>query len=315
MGTKKTPLVETLGFQANSTTTKKLPQSGFDCQYELLFTLGYDSSTDYSAAEDAFARIVKGVAIKDGEGKTWLSYGDGRQLYYKNFLMRQGNVRMDTPETNVSGQTAKMLLILHPGLKPLTTFDKSCGVPTRGLTDPSIEVTWGSHTDTESAGTLTINSLDVSITPATYLPGQIPSGADTFVYNARHLSSKPGGETYSNLSWEVELPTGNMVKASYIIVLDSAGDRSNTAVSEVGFKRITENMIPYKAAWSDMQDRLQTILGLSSVPNGVGMINWTEEVEHPMLNLTDRMRGEDKLCFTTAETGITILVFQQAYAG
>lgn len=318
MTTKRTPLVETLDYAANATRTLALERVGLITDLELRVVFQTDKTDTPTIKEDALARIIKGISIKDGQGHTWWACGDGRQLHWLNYLQYQGQVRMDSPSVSQTDYISEALWHIHFGVNPKNPFDPSAGIPAVELGQLALEISWGSATDI-AASNLSIDSGTVYVTPATILSGP--------QYNAARRNL-----LLPNVRWEKydiaaavgalgvtrELPAGTMLRKTLIMVVDGDDTRMVTGtdedVTEVGYIKALENTIPWKANFTALEGDLQSRLGLASKPVGVVMVDWGEIVGGAALDLRGRLPGYDYLGFTTVDTGGDIWLLHLAYS-
>ena len=317
MTTKRTPLVETLDYAASQTKSLALERVGLITDLELRMRFQTDTSDTPTIKEDALARIIKGIAIRDGQGHTWWACGDGRQLHWLNSLQFGGQVLMDTPPTSGTDNISEALWHIHFGVNPKNPFDPSSGIPALELGQLALEITWGSATDL-AAASLTIDSGVVYVTPATILAGP--------QYNA----IRPG-ILLPNVRWEKydiaaaigelgvqrALPAATLLRKTLVIVTDADDTRMVTPtdqdVTEVGYFKALENTTPWRQNWIALEGDLQSRLGLAAKPVGVGMVNWGNIVGDAALDLRGRLPGYDYIGFTTVDTGGDIWLLHLAY--
>ena len=319
MTTKRTPLVETLDYAASQTKSLALERVGLITDLELRMRFQTDTSDTPTIKEDALARIIKGIAIRDGQGHTWWACGDGRQLHWLNYLQFGGQVRMDAiSDADGSDKIAEALWHIHFGINPKNPFDPTSGIPAIELGQLALEITWGAATDFAASG-VTIDSGVVTVTPATILAGP--------EYNAVRA-----GILLPNVRWEKydiaaaigelglrrELPAGTMLRKTLVIVVDGDNTRmvtpTDSDVTEVGYIKALENTVPWKRNWIALEGDLQSRLGLAAYPVGVGMVNWGNIVADAALDLRGRLPGNDYIGFTTVDTGGDIWLLHLAYS-
>ncbi|MBA7597130.1 hypothetical protein ES703_04125 [subsurface metagenome] len=319
MTTKQTPLVETLDYAANATRSLALERVGLITDLELRVRFQYDVATAADVTEDSLAQIIKGMAIRDGQGHTWWACGDGRQLHWLDYLQYQGQVRMDEiSDEDGTDKIAEALWHIHFGVNPLNPFDPSAGIPAVELGQLALEISWGAATDLAASG-VTIDSGVVTVTPATILAGP--------QYNAVRrniLLPNVRWEKYDiaaaigELGVQRALPAGTMLRKTLVMVVDADDTRMVTPtdqdVTEVGYIKALENTIPWKANWIALEGDMQSRLGLAAKPVGVAIINWGNIVGDAALDLRGRLPGYDYLGFTTIDTGGDIWLLHQAYS-
>jgi len=314
MTTKQVPLVETLAFAANATRTLPLEKVGLITDLMLRVRFQYDNSSG-APNEDALARIIKGIAIRDGQGHSWWACGDGRQLHWLNFLQFQGQVRMDVLGSGaVSNQIAEALWRIHFGVNPLNLFDPSSGIPAAELGSLALEITWGSAA-VDFGSTISIDSGTVTVTPATILAGPQYNAVrrDLLLPNYR-WEKYDIPSVLGELGLQRELPAGNILRGTAILVVDTSDDRSDVEISEVGYRKVLENTVPWRENWNTLLGYTQARFGLPALPSGIAMVNWGQIIGEPALDLRRRLPGQDVLGFTSLLATGDIWLLHQAYA-
>lgn len=317
MTTKQTPLVETLDYAENATRSLALERVGLITDLELRVKFQTDKTDTPTIKEDALARIIKGIAIRDGQGHTWWACGDGRQLHWLNYLQFNGQVRMDTPSTTETDYVSEALWHIHFGVNPLNPFDPSAGIPAVELGQLALEISWGAATDIAAAD-LTIDSGTVYVTPATILSGpQYNAVRKNVLLPSVRWEKYDIAAAIGNLGVLRELPAGTMLRKTLVMVMDGDDTRMVTPtdadVTEVGYIKALENTIPWKANWIALEGDMQSRLGLAAKPVGVAMVNWGNIVGDAALDLRGRLPGYDYLGFTTVDTGGDIWLLHLAY--
>lgn len=315
MATKRVPLVETLDYAANAPRQLALERVGLITHLDLRLRMQYDTLTSPAPAEDAIARLIKGLTIRDGQGHTWEAIGDGRQLYWKNYFQYQGQVRMDVLSTtaNQANLIAEALFQLHFGTNPLSAFDTTSGIPAVELGQLALEITWGAASD---LGTdYSIDFASIYVTPATILAGEQYN-------NIRPNSLLPNNRwekldvaaVMGEIGLRRELPTGSILRKTNLLVVNSANNRSNANVTEVGYIKALENIVSFRESWETLRGRAQAKYGLPALPTGVSQVDWSEVAGDVALDLRGRLPGYDLIGFTTGVTGGDIWILHTAYS-
>jgi len=315
MATKRVPLVETLDYAANAPRTLALERVGLITHLDLRFRMQYDTAAAPAPAEDAFARIIKGLAIRDGQGHTWDAIGDGRQLYWKNYFQYQGQVRMDALSTTASQADliAEMLLQIHFGVNPLNAFDPTSGIPAAELGQLALEITWGAASD---LGTdYSIDSITTRVTPATILVGDQYNKVRPNILRPNNRWEKVDvAAVIGEIGLRRELPAGSILRKTNLLVVASNNNRSNADVTEVGYIQALENVISFRENWETLRARAQAKYGLPALPTGVAQLDWGEIAGDVALDLRGRLPGLDLIGFTTGVTGGDIWILHTAYS-
>jgi hypothetical protein len=315
--TKQAPLVETLDYAASQTRSIALERVGLITDIELRMRFQTDCTDTPTIKEDALARIIKGMAIKDGQGHTWWACGDGRQLHWLNYLQFQGQVRMDTPPTSGTNNISEALWHIHFGTNPLNPYDPTAGIPALELQQLALEIAWGSATDLAAAN-LTIDSGTVYVTPSTILGGpEYNTIRPAILLPMVRFQKYDIASALGELGVQLTLPAGSMLRKTLVIVTDADDTRmvtpTDSDVTEVGYIKALENTIPWKRNWIALEGDMQSRLGLAAKPVGVAMVNWGNIVGDAALDLRGRLPGNDYIAFSTVDTGGDIWLLHLAY--
>ncbi len=318
MTTKQVALVETLDYAASATRSLALERVGLITDLELRVVFQTDCTNTPTILEDALARIIKGIAIRDGQGHTWWACGDGRQLHWLNYLQYQGQVRMDTPPTSGTDNISEALWHIHFGVNPLNPVDPSAGIPAIELGQLALEITWGAATDFAAAN-LSIDSGTVYVTLATILAGpQYNAVRGQILLPSVRWEKYDIAAAVGELGVRRELPVGTMLRNTLVIVTDADDTRMVTPtdadVTEVGFYKALENTVPWRRNWIALEGDMQARYRLAAKPVGVALVNWGNIVGDAALDLRARLPGNDYLGFTTVDTGGDIWLLHQAYS-
>ena len=324
MPTKRTPIVETLPYAAGQTRALALPRIGSIHHLDLRLQLQYDVTTaDPGYNQDFIAKLIAGLAIKDGQGRTWWACGDGRQLYWWNYLLTQGMARMDAMSVSVANdQLAEALFQIHFGHTPRNPFDPSAGIPAKELASLSLEITWR---DAENLVTTPANfnmdAMTVTVTPAELTEREYEVARRTMLLPNVRFERYPIAAAQGEVAVHRELPAGSVLGKTALLVLDAddtrmdwiAGDRD---VTEVGYIKVPENTTPFREAWQTLRGRNMANLGLPAMTNweGVAMVDWGEIAGDIALDLQRRGGGSDVIGFSTVDTGGSIYLLHIAYA-
>lgn len=315
VATKQVPLVSTIDYAPSATRSISLERVGVITDLVLRVRVQYDTAAGATALEDALARIIKGIAIRDGQGHSWWACGDGRQLHWLNYMQYQGQVRMDAVTTAVgTDKVAEALWRIHFGVNPLNAFDPSAGIPADELAQLSLEVTWGTAAD---FGTnQTIDSGTVYVTPSVILADGSPGYA---AVKAGMLRPSVRWEKYDisavvgELGIRRELPVATMLHKTALLIVDASDNRSNDEVGEVGFYRALENTTPWRMDWTSLTGYTQARYGLPALPTGIAMVQWGQIAGNAALDLRGRSTGYDYLAFSSLTSTGDIWLLHLAY--
>jgi len=307
------PLDEKIEFSAGSSDSIDLPQSGYITQIDLLYRLQVDTAGTVSANEDGMFRLIKGITVSAGGNIRFFDLTDGRQLYWLNYIKQEGQVSADSLTTtpNQTDQDHYALLSIHFGLDWLNPYDKGVVVPAVRLDNPILRVTWGTESDLGTGYTIDTSNtyIEVTIYELALEPGESegdrwPRGLVSPRVEPRTLSIT---ETASNLSLEHNVPTGDVLYETLMIVKDSSGDRSDTDVTRVGVKFPKQRRTPWERSWTQIKSATRARYRLPSDVTGVTLLPW-EEVTRRAIGIDLKMAqiGDVRLGFNTSTTGGSI---------
>jgi len=324
MPTKQTPLVETLPYAAGQTRTLALPRSGSIHHLDLRLQIQYDvTNGDPGYDQDFLAKLIAGLAIRDGQGHTWWSCGDGRQLYWWDYLLYRGMVRMDAMSVAVANDNlAEAFFPIHFGVNPLNSFDPTAGIPALELGQLALEVTWrDAETLVTTAANFAVDAATITVTPAELTGPEYQAVRRSMLRPMVRWERYDIAAAQGELGIHRELPAGNILRQTALLVLDADGTRmdyiaGDRDVTEVGLVKVLENTVPFREAWQTLRGRNQGRYGLPAMTGweGVAMLNWGQVAGDVAMDLRARLPGQDVIGFTTVDTGGDIYLLHLAYA-
>lgn len=296
--TQKIPVKE------GQSVSYRLPTRGYVTRYELLLRLNVSTgSGGGTPKEDALFRFIKSLRIEYPGGKIYYGVPDGRLIKYKNILDFGGRIREDPLPTSADTTIdvyAKM--ILNWGFEPTDAFDASVVIPAGELSDLYLTISFGTSADLGSG--YTINEGDITVT-ARYISGDkdliFPEGYNIPVCTPIELDIN---EVKSDLQIRDDLPVGNVLRESLILVVDNNDNRSNQEVSEVGLIIPAERKIPYRINWITLNSQIRHDYGLDKEIPGIGVIDYEDVSGLPLgLDMTEESPGSWQLGFSSLRTG------------
>ena len=295
-----------LSYEANEVKSIDLPTRGYVTRYECLLKLNVSTGTGGGTPnEDAIFRLIKALRIEYPGGRVYYGVPDGRLIKYKNVLDFKGLLREDDLPTAASvTQDVYAKFILNWGFEPLDPFDPTVVIPAEELSDLKMSVLWGSDSDLGDG--YTINSGEIEITARYISPTEpieqiFPLGYNIPVWTPVELDIDA---VKSELGLRDDLPVGNVLRETLILVLDSSDNRSNSDVSEVGIVKPKERKTPFRASWLAFNTATRHDYGLPSEITGLGCLDYEDISGIPAgLDLSIEEIGTWKIGFTTTTTG------------
>ena len=293
-----------INIKEGDTVTYKLPTRGYVTRYELLMRLNVSTGTDGGVPrEDALFRFIKSLRIEYPGGKIYYGVPDGRLIKFKNILDFGGRIREDPLPTSANvTQDVYVKMILNWGFEPTDSFDPSVVIPAAELSDLYLTITFGTAADLGSG--YTINGGDITVT-ARYISGDkdliFPEDCNIPISTPVELDIN---EVKGDLQIRDDLPVGNVLRETLILIVDNNDNRSNYEISEVGLIIPAERKIPYRIEWNTLNTQLRHDYGLEFEIHGLGTIDYEDISGLPLgLDMTEEQVGSWKIGFSSVRSG------------
>lgn len=307
------PMTDTIGWTASTKEGVGLPEEGYITHIDCFFTLNITGGSTPSANEDGWWRMFTAATIKASGAKTYFDITDGRQWYYWMYHPYKSRIDADTlPAATAGAANFYTVLPIHWGLNVYDKFDRTVVVPGVELSNLRFDVTWGAAT---AGGTdITVNSgnIKVILYELVLEAGDLKSD----VWRKGLLSPRMEADvetpssTFSNFSFKKDMPTGDVLYSTLMMILDSSGDRSRTYVTEYRLEFPKARMFPIEHNWRAQEFIAYRDFDLSARSTGVLLFPWGEATgDIAGLDLSAAMKGDVKLGFTveTADGPIHLL--------
>ena len=310
------PVPEKIDFEANKYKELDLPTDGFITEIILKVKINVTTSADGATPnEDALARLIKRVEVRSGE-TSFYTAPDGRFLKWVNYY-EFGDVAEDSLPTAADvTQDVKATYVIHLGFESSDKFDPTVVIPAEVLSSLKIQVLWGSASDLGTGYTINSGEIEVILHRLVLEKNEVPEDIFPrgYVEPRFNVADQPINATYSDLGLQVNAPIGNVIRRTWLMVVDNSDNRTNTDVSEVGVKDETRNVYLLKNSLDAIRytDKLQ--YRLSQIVDGFAVIDAEDLSGLPIGFDTseDYKPGDLKVGFTTTTTGGRIkLIFEQ----
>jgi len=264
-------------FVASTATRVDLPRSGFITHIDHLLSLNNTAAAGATALEDALFRIIRATNIRAAGSKTFFSHTDGRLWHYWNMHRYLGQIHVDTVNTAMV-------------------------IPARDLQNLVEEVTWGTAADIGANQTVDALTLTLTINEVALEPGEITTSFWPAGFLLPRFESRAGRAiaVQSNLGFEDDVPVGDTLFHSLVMILAAAGTKSDADVSEIGVKFPKVREIPMQIQWHTMVKQARALFSLPATQTGVVLVPWERVSRDPFgLDLKLAQAGDVKLAFTT----------------
>lgn len=305
-------------YAANTTTRVEIPRNGYIAHIEAKLESSITGATTVSANEDALLRLIGSAKITGSGGKNYFDISDTRQWYYWSFLKYRGQCRLDAMPGVSTTSTVYADLPLHWGLDPYNPLDKSIVLPARDEASLTSEISWNAATNLGTGFTVNSAELKFSITEFVLEQGETKEnlfrgGLLRPRFEPRQVSIS---SVQANLGLEDNLPVGDTVYESLIMVLDSSGNRNdNTNVTSFGVKFPRMRETPLQDDWEIVNLKTRRHFQLPANLTGITMVRYSDLTGRPEgLDLADAQVGDVKLGFTTGVASGTIHVLHYAFS-
>lgn len=286
---------------SGATTNVDLPRSGFITHIDHLLRADITAAGGATALEDGLSRILHAYRISAAGSKNFFSITDGRQWFWWMFHRYLGQLHVDAVPTVGANNIVRMYLPLHLGFDPLNIFDGKVVIPARDLQNLTTQAVWGPQTDigaaqTINALTLTLNINEVALEPGENVAQFFPAG---FLLPRFQVANDPL-TVQANLGFNDNVPVGDTLYQSTLLVIAAAGTKSDADASEIGVKFPKVRETPMQIDWHTFVKQQRAIMSLPATQVGVGLFLWERISRSPFgLDLKLAQAGDVQLALTT----------------
>lgn len=282
------PLTDVIDFAASSTKSIDIPKSGYITELNLLFTIRVTAAGSVTANADPIARLINAARLTASGAKNYFDISDGRQWYYWQFFNYEGQISGTSLPTVSTSDDVTLALKIHWGLDPYVDTDRTIILPSPELQNIKFEIDWGAASDLGTGYTIDASNskAQISVTELALEAGELRESVwQTLLsprFEARELAIT---STASNLGKTDDVPVGDILYQTTTLILNSAGNRTDANVTEIGVKYPKERRTPFKRLTGDMKAYCRTHFKTTSDIVGAHMIPWS--------TLTDKEKGID----------------------
>jgi len=311
------PMVDTIPWTASTKAGVDLPEAGYITHIDALFTLNISGGTSATEVEDGWARVFTDATIKASGAKVFFDVTDGRQwLYWMHHPYKSRIDLSDVPGAGDGAANYYMVLPIHWGLNPYDKFDRTVVIPAVELTNLRMDMTWGAATTViDSDSTIGSGNCKLNVYELVLEAGDLKSE----IWKKGLLSPRMEADvetitsTKANFSFKKDMPVGDNLYQTVLMMLDSSGDRSRTYCTEFRLEFPKSRLYPIEWNW-----RLAEFVGyrdfdLDSRLTGALLFPWGEVTGKVSgLDLSAAMKGDVKVGFTIATADGTLHLLHYA---
>ena len=290
-------LGDTLDYTSGALVNIDLPKNGYitrlDCQLESSITPG----ATVDAHEDALARLIASARVH-AAGETYFDVGDGRDWWYWTYFRHRGQISSTTlPSAGGSATTCRTLFEIHLGFEPQRTpnayltpdgrlmrtflggrFDTTVVIPTVRLSNPKLEVRWGTNSSLGTGFTVGTTKITVTVheivlegdeTEDRIWPGGL-------LVPRVESTSEPLDTAHTNRSLRHDVPTQLVLYQTLAYWLNGSDVRSDSIVSEMSVEFPPQRETPVDLDWPEARLINRKDTETPADKTGLYLLNWAE---------------------------------------
>ena len=288
-------LTDDLDYASGATVNVDLPKSGYITQIDCLLESSITPGATVSAHEDALARLIASARVH-AAGETYFDIGDGRDWWFWTYYRHRGCIESTTLPTAGAGATVcRTLFEIHLGFEPQRTpnayltadgrlmrtflggpFDTTVAIPAIRLSNPKLEVKWGTaaslgtgFTVGTTTMTLTIHEIvlegdekESRIWPGGLLVPRVES------------TNEPLSSGHTNKSLRHDVPTQLVLYQTLAYALDGSDLRSDTIVSEFSVEFPPQRQTPLDLDWYEAKSENRKRTETPADKSGLYFLEW-----------------------------------------
>jgi len=220
-------LSDSIDYAANTTKTVDLPKHGYITQIDCVLQAKITASNTVSANTDALQRLVSSARVT-AAGDTYFNVSDGRLWWYWTYFRHRGAITLDSLPSAGSTATVRTVFEIHLGYYPSVPFDPTVVIPTVRLSNPQLEIKWGSASSLGTGYTVDTSDTKMYIKVGVIL---VPERETTLDYDEHWYDARIANRKRTEVPSDV---AGIYLLEWPLISGDEAGfDLSDRAVGDV----------------------------------------------------------------------------------
>lgn len=270
----------------NARTDIELTATSDVAEMLLQFKFAVTAGAAAAPAIDGLQKLIKSISVKDDQGRTLVSIIDSRTIVQYNCLQIPNAVKCDVLPTAPGVYDLQVDMILHASRNGAEAFDIKSIFNGADVKLLMLEITLGTATDLGTGYTLGAISVEPTLASIQY-SSQVVDRSRLFADRTHNKPSVANivtekrvfAGTTANLGEEIVVPVSRIYHKSMLMVLNAAGERSDSVVSRIaiGFPG-SMNKKAWNVSWNAHKGILRR-----NYPNrsgsdlvGIAMIDWSE---------------------------------------
>lgn len=263
-------LADELTYSSGALTNVDLPKNGYITRLDCMLEASVTPGATVEAHEDALARLIASARVH-AAGETYFDIGDGRDWWYWTYFRHRGAITSDSlPAAGGAATTVRTMFEIHLGFEPQRTpnayltpdgrlmrtflggpFDTTVVIPTIRLSNPKLEVRWGTNASLGTGFTLGTTTMSITVheivlegdeTEARIWPGGL-------LVPRVESTSEPLSTGHTNKSLRHDVPTQLVLYQTLGMILNGSDVRSDSIVSEFSVEFPPQRQTPVDYDW------------------------------------------------------------------
>lgn len=311
------PMVDAITWAASTTNNVTIPDEGYITHLDAYFTLSIPGGTTCTAVQDGWARVFSSATIKAAGAKVYFDVTDGRQwLWWMHHIYKSRIDLTDLPTAGAAETNYYTVLPIHWGLNPYDKFDRSVVIPAVELTNLKMEMAWGAASglidsdSTVGSGNCKLVLYEIVLEKGDLVSEVWPKGmlSPRMEADVDTITSKK-----SNFSLKKDMPVGDNLYQTTLMMLDSSGNRSRSYCNEFRLEFPKARMYPIEYTWRPQEFIAYRDFDLASRLTGALLFPWGDVTGRVSgLDLSAAMKGDAKMGFSIATEDGTLHLLHYA---
>lgn len=323
-------LTDTITYSSGATVSMDVPKNGYITQLDCYLLLNVTGAATVVAATDALAKMITGAEIS-AAGQTYFDCGDGREWWYWTYFRHKGQITSDSLPSASATSNVRTLFEVHLGFEPQRTpsvymtpdgrmmrtqiggpFDPTVVIPAVRLSNPQLQVTFGTNSTLGTGYTINSGTLYTTIHELVLESGERESDIwpNGLLVPRVESASESLATAHTNKGLRHEVPVSLVLYQTLGLVLNGSDDRSDSVVSEVSVEFPPQRETPVDYDWYDLklENRKRTEVGSDIA--GAYLLEWPLVSGNELgIDLSDKRVGDVEIGLSNSATASAVARF------